>query len=612
MRFLVLGGLLGGLLGGDSLAGAANAVSSGAVSVRQLIMQLGDEQFVLRQLAETQLLERGAEAFAELQAAESHADLEISTRAKYILTQISIDWVRPNDPPVVRSIMARYGELPLKNKLSKVAKLSQLEHEQGFGPLCRIARYESSGPIARYAALAILEKGFLPKARTAAAVKALAEEMGESPEAPQSWVATYVEQLQAPEQIDPGWLPLLDAEIELLAEEKHDTSQSLVATFLSSHLELCDQLSDAEAIVEGLGRRIELGAIRDEEMSVRLIDAILWLTDREQWDALGLLEDRYANSIKQEHIVLYRLALARDKQGREARAEELAEQALRIETADAEDRNEVADLLSGLGRHDWAEREWKSVIETELVTDYQSLMARQSLALFRLHDRLEHKAAADLMTESIDAIYADPQIKKEYLDENDLSRPLERFRSNREFLLACHEESQGNLEQQHQHLEQANSLEKDNADILIAMFHLAEKIPGAKDAYRKKVRKRLDAAKAQLEEEIKSIAKLLAQQRDNLTYRAALAQRHNHWAWLVSNTEGDFKKAVEYSQRSLELAPGSPSYLDTLGRCYYATGDLENAIKVQREAIAKHRHMMVMHRQLQQFEDELQKRTIGR
>jgi hypothetical protein len=578
--------------------------------VRQLILQLGDEQYVVRQRAETQLLERGAEAFAGLQAAESHADLEISTRARYILTQINIDWTRPNDPSVVRSIMARYGESPLKNRLSKVAKLSQLEHEQGFGPLCRIARYEASGPIARYAALAILEKGFLPKVRTAAAVKALTKEMGETPEAPQSWVATYVEQLQAPKQIHPGWLPLLDAEIELLAEEKRDTSQSLVATLIGSHLELCDQLSDAEAIVGGLEQRIELGAIRDEAMSVRLIDAILWLSEREQWDALGLLEDRYANSIKQEHTVLYRLALARDRQGREARAEELAEQALRLETTDAEDRNDMADVLSGLGRHDWAEREWKSVIETEEVTDYQSLVARQSLALFRLHDRLEHKAGSEIMTETIDAINADPQIKLEYQEDKVFKATLKRFQSNREFLLACHEESRGNLDRQRQHLEQANNLEKGNADILIAMFHLAEKSPGAKDAYRKKTQKRLDDAKRQLEKEIKSIAKLPAQQRDKLALRAALAQRHNHWAWLVSNTEGDFKKAVKYSQRSLELAPGSPSYLDTLGRCYYATGDLENAIKVQREAITKHQHMQVMQRQLKQFEDELQKRKL--
>jgi tetratricopeptide (TPR) repeat protein len=78
----------------------------------------------------------------------------------------------------------------------------------------------------------------------------------------------------------------------------------------------------------------------------------------------------------------------------------------------------------------------------------------------------------------------------------------------------------------------------------------------------------------------------------------------NHWAWLVSNTEGDFRKAVKFSLRSLQLSPGSPSYLDTLGRCYYSAGDLENAIRYQREAVKKHPHMQVMQRQLVLFEKE--------
>ena len=32
---------------------------------------------------------------------------------------------------------------------------------------------------------------------------------------------------------------------------------------------------------------------------------------------------------------------------------------------------------------------------------------------------------------------------------------------------------------------------------------------------------------------------------------------YNQWAWLVSNTEGDFQKAIRYSHRSLELTPAS-------------------------------------------------------
>ena len=70
----------------------------------------------------------------------------------------------------------------------------------------------------------------------------------------------------------------------------------------------------------------------------------------------------------------------------------------------------------------------------------------------------------------------------------------------------------------------------------------------------------------------------------------------------MSNTEGDYQQAVEHSLRSLELKPDSPSYLDTLGRCYYAVGDLEKALEAQREAVRLHPHLQVMQDQLALFE----------
>ena len=68
---------------------------------------------------------------------------------------------------------------------------------------------------------------------------------------------------------------------------------------------------------------------------------------------------------------------------------------------------------------------------------------------------------------------------------------------------------------------------------------------------------------------------------------------------------------MRYSHRSLELLgpsggdSGQASFLDTLGRCYYAVGDFENAVKYQREAIEKLNFMQVMHRQLALFESAL-------
>ena len=93
---------------------------------------------------------------------------------------------------------------------------------------------------------------------------------------------------------------------------------------------------------------------------------------------------------------------------------------------------------------------------------------------------------------------------------------------------------------------------------------------------------------------------------------------YNQWAWLVSNTEGDSRRRFAYSHRSLELIPADAgesagaSFLDTLGRCYYAAGDYENAVKYQRQAVEKVDYMQVMQRQLALFEKTLAEKQASR
>ena len=53
------------------------------------------------------------------------------------------------------------------------------------------------------------------------------------------------------------------------------------------------------------------------------------------------------------------------------------------------------------------------------------------------------------------------------------------------------------------------------------------------------------------------------------------------------------------------MRPGEPAFLDTLGRCYYAAGEYQNAVKYQRQAVAKEPHLQVMRRQLETFERAL-------
>ena len=120
--------------------------------IEQLISELGSDQYFFRRHAEEQLIKRGADVFDQLQAAEEHPDLEIATRAHYILQRIQIEWIHRNDSAAVRAAMDKYGELSKGERLERMDQLIALPNDEGLGALCRIARFEPSGQLARAAA----------------------------------------------------------------------------------------------------------------------------------------------------------------------------------------------------------------------------------------------------------------------------------------------------------------------------------------------------------------------------------------------------------------------------------------------------------------------------
>ena len=86
----------------------------------------------------------------------------------------------------------------------------------------------------------------------------------------------------------------------------------------------------------------------------------------------------------------------------------------------------------------------------------------------------------------------------------------------------------------------------------------------------------------------------------------AIATACNQYAWLVSNTFGDFDKAIRASHKSVEvrqeLKREVGAYYDTLGRCYYAKREFDNAIKYQTQALKLDPHSGQMKRQLALFQ----------
>jgi len=141
-------------------------------------------------------------------------------------------------------------------------------------------------------------------------------------------------------------------------------------------------------------------------------------------------------------------------------------------------------------------------------------------------------------------------------------------------------------------------------DIVIALHRIADN----DKAWRETVDKLLAEHAERIESQIKQLNQVMSSSQDRDVrglVSEQFAQKNNEYAWLIGNTVGDYQKAIACSQKSLELIPDSWPYQDTLGRCYFAAGDLKNAVHYQRLAVAGAPYMQQMKRQLKQFEEAL-------
>lgn len=558
---------------------------SDADSTNALIAQLGSDDFAKRREAEARLIELGTAAFDYLLDAQADSDLEIATQSQYLLHRVPINWARPADAEAVRELMTNYAKVNSGERREIIAELAALEDAAGLAALSRIAHFELSAALAKHAALAVLNDRNKHEKSAEVHSQLISEEIGLSPRDSAQWLRLYAAQLSERQKIDPQWLALIGAETGRMEEDRDRTSLSLLLRLMEFHVQLCKDYAQPAPLFETLRRRIDLLTAETEQEREAIEQAINWCITNEQWSALELLETHYSQPIKADRLLLYLVAAGRAAHNLPAEAAELAERAYNHVSFDVEERNRVGDAVAELGHHDWAEREWRFVIDKAPIISTDSMIARTSVANWCLHDRGEDKEAAELLGEVCDAVDSDAEMKSTVLADSEASYYLNKMlRTQRDYFTACHLESQQDFKSQRKSLERAFSRNYKDPDVLIAMYRLQE----ADDTYRERVKGRIVRALAEVEQEIEN--------------EPNEPNGYNHYAWLVSNTEGDFEKAIRYSLKSLELSPDTPSYLDTLGRCYFAAGDLENAIKSQRQAVKMHPQVKVMQKQLEMFE----------
>ena len=140
-----------------------------------------------------------------------------------------------------------------------------------------------------------------------------------------------------------------------------------------------------------------------------------------------------------------------------------------------------------------------------------------------------------------------------------------------------------------EYLEKGLADDPSDIDVLIACYRLPHPAPD----YRRKMAQLIDRAAADLRERIGD--------------EPDLATNYNQFAWLIGNTEGNLDEALLYSRKSLELAPDTGGYYDTLARVCYARGEYEKAVKYQAKALEFEPHSGQMHKQLAVFKAALDK-----
>jgi tetratricopeptide (TPR) repeat protein len=595
----------------DPQAPAAAQVQAKADErVGRLIEQLGAEDFGLRERAQNELSQLGLEAYDALHAAQSHHDPEIALRARYLVRSMSVRWFADSDSPKVVAILKQYGDLPEEQRKDRIDRLALLENGLGASPLIRLARFETIEPLAKYAALKILE---MPppadKAQQAELTKTIEAIIGNSRRPAASWLRLYAQTLADPAASLAAWNEATKAEHDQSTKTPEKSSKEIVRDLYRVQVNLLQRLGKNDEAVAVIRRTFTLLDGTPDQVQ----EVVDWLMNRQAWPAALEALTQFDATVQENAKLLYRLAAVYDKLEQPQKAEETAAKALALKPESLDDHILIGHMLEdspGLAR--WAEAEYRHVLKSATPGSVTDFSVRFRLSE-HLHDRLQELAAAETLKPICDLMEKDATAKETC---GRAQRDPDQVFARMHYMFACHFHEQGDTTQEREHLKKAIQADESDADVLIAMYRL----PEADEEWKTMTKGLIDTTVAVFHKEIadrRASAEMADDEQSRQFGQYRLAHACNQYAWLVGNTYGDYEEAVKVSQEAVkisqEIADLKPSYagfLDTLGRCCYAAGDLEKAVEHQSQAARLNPDSGQIRRQLEFFKSEAQAKGI--
>ncbi len=574
-------------------------------NVRQLVKELGSPSYATRTRAQGLLQGLGLEALEELRHAQFDSDIEVEMAARYLAGSLTIRWSKETDPLEVQEVLLEYGAQSDTERTKRIGRLESLSNRSGLGALVRLVRYEKSEPLSRQAALAILRqkdsKNNEARKQNSQIIK---QGISHSNRNQAKWLRIHADDIESGTYSDQEWRKIVLSQREQLDNRISDITRDSVLQLVRTCAGSAARRGHRDEATRLVSDHLDLL----EPTTRSLNDACTWAKTHQLDEVVLEIRREFQFMFDKHAELLYRAAEAHQVLGRHDQAEELAQHAIAINgfpTGDAakktsaRDREElaimhyaIAEALQRRGLHRWSFREYELIIANTEIDTLPNWMSRLIVVgAYKKHRKFED--IIRVLKPLIERVEKDEQLQLSMETNMSGNASPEILRGMLNHALAQLALKENKLGDAQRMLSKAFDANPKDIDILIQMYHTE-----GDEIWRSKVKQLLNKTVRDLKTQIKDAGI------DDLFGRPDpfdVAELHNNCAWLIANTEGDYQLALKYSLQSLENRRDG-ARLDTCARCYFAVGEIDEAIEMQKEAIEVMPHEPELERQLQEFQ----------
>jgi tetratricopeptide (TPR) repeat protein len=613
-------------------------------TIAGLIERLGSDRYSARKDAQDRLVEIGVPALDQLQEAILHPDPQIANSARYLIRSSFTNWTTESDPVEVQNLLKQYGTSDLRGRDDRILRLQALTNDRGLIALLRIAQFEVSGPLSRKAALAILQPRLSEQTDGAlyseAAWRQILVQASEGKSVACRWLRNVAAVQCGESKFDAQlWMEALESESRELESRSGETNRDTWVDFVRLAAEQF-YLNGLPAEAEDIAARLLKVEYLERERVPKALDFCLWALNQKLYSLVirqceaewlvssGSVVSRFRWADIQPYLDYIR-AEAHRKLNESDKAEKFSAKAFNrifdngvgnVERADkalkdrgnvdvsASDRSDKAEFLYRRRQYDWAEREFREALDQKNILDFERIEIIVDFSRF-LADGLDYEKASEIMSPMVEKFKADPTFAKEIDEDYRFAQrdPIEGekattfteiFRSDFLYRRALAAIRKGDLPSAKPDLREAYQLSPANIDIAITMWKNRDDAAWNKEADNA-VQDSIDRHAAQLpklEQSARSKSPT-----DSATARLQYANTLNTYAWLLVCTDRELENALLLSRQACQLQPITAAYLDTLARCCFKTGRVDEAIRIQKRAMSIEPHTREIARALEEF-----------